>query len=59
MKGIDEAIERISVESYDPWKMNAMIKEMYSWDNVAARTGKVYQQVLNDPPVPVDERLMR
>lgn len=36
-----------------------MVKDMYSWEDVAARTEKVYKVAMSTEPPPLVERLRR
>jgi len=43
----------------DHFKQHQIIKECYSWFDVAARTEKVYERVENEQPLPFMERVKR
>ncbi|XP_055715713.1 phosphatidylinositol N-acetylglucosaminyltransferase subunit A [Phlebotomus papatasi] len=40
-----------------PFAANALVADLYSWDNVAQRTEKVYQRVLREPDQPLGKKL--
>lgn len=42
-----------------PFAANALVADLYSWDNVAQRTEKVYQRVLREPDQPLGKKLAR
>ncbi|EKX49218.1 hypothetical protein GUITHDRAFT_68256 [Guillardia theta CCMP2712] len=49
----------IDVKEVVPSEFHANIKKMYSWHDVAKRTCKVYDRVVQDKPKPLLERLKR
>uniref|UniRef100_A0A6B2EC60 phosphatidylinositol N-acetylglucosaminyltransferase n=1 Tax=Phlebotomus kandelakii TaxID=1109342 RepID=A0A6B2EC60_9DIPT len=40
-----------------PFACNALVAELYNWENVATRTEKVYQRVLREPDQPLGKKL--
>ncbi|XP_049848337.1 uncharacterized protein LOC126314407 [Schistocerca gregaria] len=54
---LSEAIEEVG--DFDPWKAHNLVKEMYSWIDIAKRTEIVYDRLMNEEPYPLIERLCR
>jgi phosphatidylinositol glycan class A protein len=53
------AINLIRENQIDTSKFHDKVKKMYSWMDVAKRTEKVYDRILNHEPLPLIERLRR
>lgn len=46
---VGEALERVAWGGRDAWEQHAAVRDMYSWQSIAARTEAVYRAVLRDP----------
>ncbi|KAG9324491.1 hypothetical protein KVV02_006085 [Mortierella alpina] len=57
VEAIERSIEMIQRKEVQPAKFNDELKEMYSWVNVAERTEKVYDAILQTRDPPLIERL--
>lgn len=50
LEGLDQALaDRNSGNIISPFEAHAKVKEYYQWDDIAKRTQKVYDSVINDP----------
>jgi phosphatidylinositol glycan class A protein len=47
------------VKTVDPYKMYEHVKTMYTWDDVAERTERVYNKIIREEKWPLIERLRR
>ncbi|KAI9347033.1 hypothetical protein BDR26DRAFT_911165 [Obelidium mucronatum] len=57
VNSVQIAIERIRTNPPDPFVLHNEVRSMYSWENVAERTERVYERVINTEPVELPERL--
>jgi len=60
----DDLIEKLTeaipmIKTSDPWKMHEQVKGMYTWDDVAERTEKVYDRIIDRKPLPLIDRLRK
>ena len=56
---LTKAIKTVMTREHDPNSAHERVKSFYSWDDVAQRTEKVYQSVLNAPEIDLRTRLQR
>ena len=56
---LHRAIEIVRSGKYDPQKAHERVKGMYSWEDVAGRTEKVYDRAMATPQKDTFERLSR
>ncbi|KAF5318859.1 hypothetical protein D9619_010896 [Psilocybe cf. subviscida] len=59
IRAISEAIDIVQKGKHDPMRAHDRIKTFYNWDEVTTRTEKVYDAVLNSPPIEFMERVRR
>ncbi|KAJ3196065.1 hypothetical protein HK101_010166 [Irineochytrium annulatum] len=59
VEGIKHAIKLIKDDAIDPYKIHNDIKSMYSWSDVAERTERVYNRIVNTKPTPLAERFVK
>lgn len=59
VRALGEAIHRVSAGLHDPALSYTLIKDFYSWAQVAERTEVVYGEVLKTPPRDFWERFWR
>ncbi|TFK70802.1 transferase, partial [Pluteus cervinus] len=58
-RAISEAIEIVKNGKHDPLRAHERIKTFYTWEDVAARTEKVYDAVIKSPQMDLLERIQR
>ncbi len=58
VKGLSTAITE-KIATVDPFKFHQRVRDMYSWENVASETTKVYDEVLKKPRLTFLQRLAR
>jgi len=56
---LNKAITMIKFKEVTPAKFHDRIKNMYSWENIAERTERVYYSIMKTRRVPLIERLRR
>lgn len=56
---LTEAIALIKSKDLDPFQVHNEVKQMYDWDNIAARTEVVYRAVYQKPNLPLLDRLQK
>lgn len=57
---IDKLTKSIPLaKDLSPWDLHENVKQMYSWDDVAERTEKVYARISKERRLPLMERLRR
>lgn len=56
---ISRAIRHVRGGQHDPVAAHETLKRMYSWEDVAERTERVYEECFRVPPVPLVERFSR
>ncbi|KAI8912680.1 hypothetical protein EDD86DRAFT_188115 [Gorgonomyces haynaldii] len=54
-----KAVGTIDARTFDPLDIHRQVSKMYSWDNVAKRTERVYIKVMRLPNVSLAERFSR
>jgi len=59
IRAISEAIDIVQKGKHDPMRAHERIMTFYNWDEVTIRTEKVYDAVLNSPPIEFMERVQR
>ncbi|KII91315.1 glycosyltransferase family 4 protein [Plicaturopsis crispa FD-325 SS-3] len=59
VRAMVEAIDIVSRGRHDPMRAHDRVKSFYNWDDVAARTEKVYDAVLRSPQRDLWARMMR
>ncbi|KJA26835.1 glycosyltransferase family 4 protein [Hypholoma sublateritium FD-334 SS-4] len=59
IRAIGEAITIVQTGRHDPVRAHARIKTFYTWDDVAARTERVYTAVLRTPQMDLMTRIRR
>lgn len=59
IRAIGEAITIVQTGRHDPARAHARIKTFYTWDDVAARTERVYTAVLQTPQMDLMTRIRR
>ena len=47
------------VKHIDPFRLHEEVKGMYSWDDVASRTEKVYDRMTNMEKLPLISRMKK
>ncbi|KAI8806458.1 hypothetical protein BJ742DRAFT_816905 [Cladochytrium replicatum] len=57
IKAVEKAIEKVETDPVDANSFHGQIQEMYSWSDVALRTQKVYERVMEQRPRTLLERL--
>jgi phosphatidylinositol glycan class A protein len=58
LKGLERALaDRKTGNVISPFEAHAKVKDYYQWDDIAKRTQKVYDSVINDPVEDLGERL--
>jgi phosphatidylinositol glycan class A protein len=60
----EDLIEKLTlaiskVKTIDPYKMHEHVKNMYTWDDVAERTERVYNKIIREEKWPLIDRLRR
>ncbi|KAG6815803.1 hypothetical protein H0H87_011201 [Tephrocybe sp. NHM501043] len=58
-RAISEAINIISAGKHDPQRAHERVKTFYNWEDVTARTEKVYDAVMKSPQMEIWERMRR
>jgi phosphatidylinositol N-acetylglucosaminyltransferase subunit A len=53
------AVRRIREGEHNPSASHEIVRRMYSWDDIASRTERVYESAWSKPELTVDERLRR
>ncbi|KAJ3308659.1 hypothetical protein HDV04_000989 [Boothiomyces sp. JEL0838] len=56
---LGRAIKKVKNNEIDRIGFHNQVREMYSWQNVAERTEKVYERVLEMDNLPLNERLLK
>ena len=56
---VEKSISLIESKTFDANSVHHQVSKMYSWDDVAKRTEKVYEKALQLPQVPLAERFRR
>ncbi|GAA5842697.1 hypothetical protein JCM9279_003666 [Rhodotorula babjevae] len=59
VRAISRAITHVRSGAHDPLAAHAQLGAVYSWNDVAERTERVYRSAMDVPRVPVVERLRR
>ena len=57
MRAMEEAVPRIP--HVDCAQFHQRVRAMYSWENVAERTERVYERIYKQPKLPLIERFRR
>ncbi len=58
LDGLERALtDRTAGNVISPFEAHAKVKDYYQWDDIAKRTQKVYDSVINDPVEDLGERL--
>ncbi|KAG6888192.1 hypothetical protein C0995_009971 [Termitomyces sp. Mi166 len=58
-RAMSEAIGIVAAGKHDPQKAHERVKTFYNWEDVAARTEKVYDAVIKSPQMDLWERMRR
>lgn len=58
-RAISEAIRIVAAGKHDPIKAHERVKTFYDWQQVAARTEKVYSTVMQSRQMELMERITR
>ncbi len=48
IEAVGQALDRVAAGGRDAWAQHAAVRDMYSWQSIAARTEAVYRAVLLD-----------
>ncbi|KAG9057595.1 hypothetical protein FS842_005556 [Serendipita sp. 407] len=57
VRALTKAIKIVTTGKHDPQQAHERVKSMYTWDDVACRTEKVYEDITNKEPVELWTRM--
>ena len=56
---LEEAIAQVKSQPINVHERHLQVSQLYSWENVAIRTEKVYQHILSQPSISLVDRCNR
>ncbi|KAG8849733.1 hypothetical protein FRB91_009664 [Serendipita sp. 411] len=57
VRALTKAIKIVTTGKHDPQQAHERVSDMYTWDDVACRTEKVYEDIMNKEPVELWTRM--